>query len=247
MTPVNLLRTVGIALEEVESWRHGDVTRAGLNGTNPELRQPIPPPAPDETHLDISICLKPPPVAAPIESGEPEIPLEKWQELEARWRTILGVEANIDALCLRMDSLRAELESSLKKSLAPDERVHAMNIDVAQWNKAKSRAHFALPKARSLFIGPTGPGCAPERKKLEEIFKNHIEPHISFPEMDKVPEELDYLLKLRQLLAAQGVTVSQECQGVAAAIQGALRTLLSNAAANAAKKRSAARDKGKHF
>ncbi|MFL5338658.1 MAG: hypothetical protein ACJ8F7_00700, partial [Gemmataceae bacterium] len=160
---------------------------------------------------------------------------------------VLGVEATIDALCTRMDSLRAELESSLKKSLAPDERVHAMNIDVAQWNKAKSRAHFALPKAREFIHRANWAKGAPERKKLEEVFKNHIEPHIPFPEIDKVPEELDYLLKLRQLLAAQGVTVSQECQGVAASIQGALRTLLINAAANSAKKRSAAREKGKHF
>ncbi len=52
-----------------------------------------------------------------------------------------------------------------------------------------------------------------------------------------MPEQLDYLLKLRQLLSSQGLTVAQECEGVASTIQVALRILLSNAAANAAKKR----------
>ncbi len=237
LTPENLLRTVGITVEEVDSWRRGGATQAGMNGAIPDLRQPVLPPAPDETHLDISVSLKPPQVVAGNDSRQPEVPLEKWQDFEARWRTILGMEANIDVLCLKMDSLRVELESALKKTLAPDERVHALNNDVALWNKAKSRAHFALPKAREFIHRATWARGAPERKKLGEIFKDHIEPHIPFPEIDRVPEQLDYLLKLRQLLSSQGVTVSQECQNVLSTIQGALRTLLSNAAANAAKKR----------
>jgi len=232
-----LLKAVAIATEEVESWRLEGALHSGMNGAIPDLRQPVLPPAPDETHLVISISLKPPQVVAGNDSRQPEVPLEKWQDFETRWRTILGMEANIDVLCLKMDSLRVELESALKKTLAPDERVHALNNDVALWNKAKSRAHFALPKAREFIHRATWARGAPERKKLGEIFKDHIEPHIPFPELDRVPEQLDYLLKLRQLLSSQGVTVSQECQGVVSTIQAALRTLLSNAAANAAKKK----------
>jgi hypothetical protein len=63
--------------------------------------------------------------------------------------------------------------------------------------------------------------------------------------MDKVPEQLEYLLKDRQVLSAHGVTVYQECTSIAADIQGALRTLQSNAVANARKKMAAARAKGK--
>ncbi|MFL5341348.1 MAG: hypothetical protein ACJ8F7_14475, partial [Gemmataceae bacterium] len=86
LTAEILLRTVGVAIEEVESWRHGDVTHSGMNGANPELRQPVPPPAPEETHLNLHVGLKPPAPVAPQESREPEIPLEKWQDLEVRWR-----------------------------------------------------------------------------------------------------------------------------------------------------------------
>jgi hypothetical protein len=43
------------------------------------------------------------------------------------------------------------------------------------------------------------------------------------------------------------MTVFQECTTIYAEIQGALRTLKSNAAANALKKRDAAKPKGKPF
>src|SRR5213595_3981389 len=36
LTPENLLKAVAIPPEEVESWRHGDVSHSGVNGANPE-------------------------------------------------------------------------------------------------------------------------------------------------------------------------------------------------------------------
>jgi hypothetical protein len=65
--------------------------------------------------------------------------------------------------------------------------------------------------------------------------------------MDKLREDLENLLKDRQVLSAQGVAVSQECGRTLAEVQGALKTLQSNAAANARKKMNAARAKGKFF
>jgi hypothetical protein len=242
----NLLRAVGIATEEVESWRHeGD---CGVNGSNPDLRHLLPPPPQDVPHLNIYVSLKPPPQAvAPGESGEPEIPETKWQELEARWKAILGVEATTETLRIRMEGLRAEMEASWKKTLNSDEKLHALNADVAQWNKAKSRVHYALPKMKEFIHRVTWAMSAPERKKLEELYKNHLRPHIPFPQMDKLPVELEHLLKDRQVLSAHGATVYQECTSIFADIQGALRTLQSNAAANARKKRSAPRPKGMSF
>jgi hypothetical protein len=243
LTTENLMRAVGIPTEEVESWRHeGD---SGVNGPNPELRHPLPRPPQDVPHLNIYVRLKPPPQAvAPSESDEPEIPETKWQELEARWKAILGVEATTETLRIKMEGLRAEMEASWKKTLNSDEKLHALNADVAQWNKAKSRVHYALPKVKEFIHRVTWAMSAPERKKLEELYKNHIRPHIPFPQMEKLPVELEHLLKDRQVLSAHGATVYQECNSVSADIQGALRTLQSNAAANARKKRSAPRPKG---
>src|SRR2546421_9797781 len=52
LTTENLLKAVAIATEELESWRQGDVSHAGMNGSNPELSNPLPQPPPNVTHLD---------------------------------------------------------------------------------------------------------------------------------------------------------------------------------------------------
>jgi hypothetical protein len=248
LTVETLLKSLGIATDEVASWRCDDGADSGTAGASAELANPLPPPRPGVDHLEIHVSLKPPVADVPPgASSVPEVPPEKWQDLEARWRTILGLEANMDALRLRMGNLATELESSLKKTLTPDERVHALNADVAKWNKAKSRAHFALPKAREFIHRATWAAGTPEKKKLEDIFKNYIQPQIPFPELVQVPEQLEYLQKLRQVLSAQGMTVYQECQTVLAGIDGALRTLLSNATAIARNKRFERGLKGKHF
>jgi hypothetical protein len=146
-----------------------------------------------------------------------------------------------------MEGLLAEMEASSKKALKPDEKLHALNADVAQWNKAKIRVHYALPKAKEFIHRATWALAKPERKALGELYKTHIEPHVPFPEMDQVLHELEHLLKDRQVLSAQGVTVYQECQVISTHIQGALRTLQTNAAARARAKRDEARKKGKFF
>src|SRR5215469_10829775 len=53
LTTENLLGAVAIANEEVESWRHGDVSHFGMDGSNPELGHPLSPPPQDATYLTI--------------------------------------------------------------------------------------------------------------------------------------------------------------------------------------------------
>ncbi len=177
---------------------------------------------------------------------EQEIPLEKWQALEVVWKAILGLEASIDACRLSMDGLRAEMEAAFRKTLAVEEKLHASQADVAQWTKAKSRVHYALPKVREFIHRATWASVAPERKRLEEVVRNHVEPRNPLPEVDKVREQLEHLQKDRQVLFAQGNAVYQECRGITAEIQRAVGTLQRNAADNARRKRDAKRQKGKY-
>jgi len=65
--------------------------------------------------------------------------------------------------------------------------------------------------------------------------------------MDQVVGQLESLLKDRQVLSAHCVSVYQECKSISAELQGTLRTLQSNAAANATKKRGATGARGKSF
>jgi hypothetical protein len=182
-----------------------------------------------------------------VNSSEQEVPPEKWQALEAPWKAILGLEASIETLRLGVEGLRAEMEAAFKKSLVVEEKVHAPQGDVAQWNKAKGRIHYALPKAREFIHRATWALAVPERKRLDELFRSHIEPRIPLPQMDEVQEQLEHLQKDRQVLFAQGNSVSQECKGILAEVQRALGTLQRNAADIARKKRSTGRDKRKHF
>jgi hypothetical protein len=219
-----------------------------MEGTNPELKQALGPLLPEATHLTVHVQLKPP---APVANGDggddPDVSLKKWQALEACWRTILGLETSIETLRLNMDSLRVEMEAAFKKSLTVEEKVHALQADVAQWTKAKSRIHYALPKVREYVHRATWAQGIPERKRLEEFIANYIEPRVPFPEMDQVRQELVHLQKDRQVLFAQGSSVHQECRGILGEIQRALSTLQRNAADRARQKRSTAREKGKHL
>jgi len=238
LTLENLLRAVAIEPEQIESWRHGDVTHSHTDGSKPESRNPLSPPPPDVSQLEIFVRLQPPPEArARLEANEPEIPSVRWHDLETRWKAIIAMEASMDTLRLSMESLMGQLEAVYNKSLTMEEKTHAPRADVAQWTKAKKRVHIALPKMKDFIHRSTWAVASPERKRLEEIYKDHIQPHVTFPEMDKVLKQLEDLQKDRQILAAHGQTIYQECRGISAEVQGTLRTLQSNAATNARRKK----------
>jgi hypothetical protein len=241
LTAENLLKAVGVAAEEVESWRHEGAVPSDGGGSLADVGQPLPPPPPDVSHLSIHVRVKPPPqAAAPQQGADPEVSESKWQALEARWNNILGMETSMDTLRISMEGLQTEMEAAARKALTTEEKLHAFSADVAQWNKAKSRALYALPKMRDFIHRATWAAGTPERKQLEELYKNHIQPRVPFPQVDKLADQLENLLKDRQVLSAQGMTVYQECKSITADIQGALRTLQSNSTSNATRKRGAA-------
>ncbi len=181
------------------------------------------------------------------EIAEPGIPEETWQELEGRWKAIEGVEAAVDTLRIRLEGLRADMENLSRKTLTAEEKVHALGADMSRWNKTRSRVHYATPKVREFIHRATWAAGTPERKRLEELFKNDARPDIPLAEVDKLREELENLLKDRQVLSANGVLVRQECEGITTDMRTALRTLQSNAAARARKNAHASRGQGKFF
>jgi hypothetical protein len=239
LTLLNLLKGVAITPEEVEYWICGDASHTATENAVLELGQPLPQPAADAAHLILHVHLKPT-VQAAVSSegtGPEQRPSRWWQEIEARWKSILGLEATIDTLRLRMEGLRAELDAEAKRTLSTEEKTNALNADVAQWNKAKLRVHHVQPKVKEYIHRATWALGLPERKKLDELFQHQVRDRVPFPEMDKVPDQLDNLLKDRQVLSAHGNTVYQEGKAISAEVQGTLRTLQSNAAFNGQRKR----------
>jgi hypothetical protein len=243
LTLEDLLRAAAIPSACVDLWQVGEESHLGLGGANPELKRLLPPPSADATHLTIRIRLK----GASGEGTEGDISPEQWQALEAKWKAILGVEASIEGLRHGLDSLRVEMESEFRKSLNVEHKVHALQADVANWTRAKSRVHYALPKAREFIHRAVWALGVPERKRLEEVHRAHIEPRIPFAGLDQVRVELDHLQKDRQVLASVGAAVSQECRGILSEIRQSLSTLQRNAVENSRRKRSSAKEKGKHF
>ncbi len=245
LTTESLLKAVGIAAAEVESWRQEDATDSGAEGSDSELRHPLSPPPQDADYLILHVHLKPPAPADDDGGSILEIPESKWEDLAARWKAVLEMESGIDSMRLSMENLRNEMEASMRRTLNTDEKLNAPNADVLQWNKAKSRVHYALPKVREFIHRATWAGGAAERKRLEAIFENHIRPRIPFPEVDQAAEQMDGLFKDRQLFSAQGASVYRECKGVVADVQTALRTMQTNAAAKGVKNRGETRTGGK--
>jgi hypothetical protein len=243
----DLLKAVGITADQVEAWRFGGVAHSSRDTSALALEQPLPAPPSGTAHLEIHISLRRPAETADPERAEPPAALTKEQGLEARWSTILGVEAGIDSARIGMERLRVEMEATWKKTLSPEERLHAMRADVHLWNKSKARVPHALPKIREFVHRATWVMGTPERKKVAELFKNHAENGTPLPELDRLSEELESLLKDRQVLAAQGVSVHQECKSIVVEIQAALRTLQTHAAMNARRDRDAHRKGGKFF
>lgn len=170
-----------------------------------------------------------------------EVTPEQWQALDGLWKAILTLEANIDAVRQTASGLRGEMESAFRQTLNLEEKLHASQADVGEWNRAKSRLHFALPKVKEFIHRATWAATVPERKRLEEVVRAHLEPRVPPADVGKVREEMEHLLKARQVLFSQGTSVQQEGRSLAADTQRALGNLRRNAANNARKKKDARR------
>lgn len=246
LSVATLLDAAGLTMDAVESWRLGDDSRSGAGGEG--LEEPLPPPPPDDDQLTVYVQLKRPEQSEAVDEGAiEEVALEQWQLLDGIWSAIVSLESSIDASRLGMDGLRAEMDSAFKRPLAVEEKLNALQADVAQWTKAKSRVHHALPKVREFVHRATWAQTVAERKLLGEFVENHLRPRVPFAGVDKVRERLEHLQKERQVLLATGNAVYQECRGILGEIQRATATLQRNAAERARQKRSAGREKGKHF
>jgi hypothetical protein len=259
LTLANLLKAVPLTPEAIDSWHHGDVCHTGLDAASPEFVNLLPAPPQDVAHLEIHVRLKPPPEAAPgadgsaadvaaapeaaavADSSEAEISPAMWDDLDTRWKAILSLEASIDTLRISMESLMAEMDGALKKQLTVEEKVHALRADVSHWTKEKKRALDAMPKMKDIIHRSVWSLGAPERKRLQTLYDEHIQPHVPFPHMTEVLKELQALQKTRQVLFSLGNSVYQDARGIAGSVQGALRTLQNNAAINAKKKRDSAK------
>lgn len=245
LTIGNLLKAIGLDAEAVQSWRTANEAQIEIANYHVELLQLLPPLPKNTPQLYLHVLMKQKVSKEETTvSSDPKKVLIKWQELQARWNNILGLEVTIDTLRQRMESLRGEIESESARHMSTDEKINAMNADVAQWNKAKSRSRYVLPRIKEYIHRATWVLGTPERKNLEEIFNKDAECPGNLAELDR---ELQILLKDRQILAAQGTSCHHEGRSSCDEIRNTHQTMHRNAAANAVKKRAITRAKGKTY
>lgn len=255
-TFANLIKAMSVTREMIASWQQDGDVHEGMDG-NPEFKDLFAGLPADVDHLDVYVFLKSPLTAAPetpqltTESQPPlaaaaseaaseaEISDAQWIDYETRWKAILGLEAAIDTQRISMESLVVQMENSFKKQLSIEDKLHALRGDISNWTKAKSRIHTALPKMRDFIHRSVWAAGAPEWRKMETIFKENIEPRIPFASTFDIVSELELLQKARHILQSYGKTVYQESRAIATECENTLRTLQSNALANAKQKKSA--------
>jgi hypothetical protein len=230
LTTERLLNAVAIEPDDVEAWRLEGASDAV--DFSHDVSAPLPPPSDDRGHLLIHVRLKSTDVAESRDERERQ---ERLQDLEVRWKVLVGLESTIESMRLRMEGTRAEMEATAKRPLAAEEKLHALQADVVQLNREKNRIHYALPKAKEFIHRATWMLGAPDRKQLEESYTKFIESPATNPE----PRHLEIMIKERNLFITQGNTVLQECRSVIAGVQAAIRTLQTNAMAQARKKKPA--------
>jgi hypothetical protein len=185
--------------------------------------------SPEEPPPDSS--LNPDPCPLTPSDSELEISAAKWQDLEARWKAILGIEAAMDSIRASIEGLLLQMDASLKRTLTIEEKSYALRADISQWERAKNRVHFVLPKMREYIHRAIWALGSPERKRLGELYKAHIEPRIPSPELNEVLKQFEDLQKDRQVLCGLGKTVYQESRAISAGVHGAVSTLQNNAKA----------------
>ncbi len=245
LTIGNLLKAIGLDAEAVQSWRTTDETQNEVANYHAEILQPLPSLPSDTPQLYLHVLIKQTILSEETPASfDPKQALIKWQELQARWNTILGMEVTIDTLRQRMESLKSEIESESARAMTTDEKLNSLNADVAQWNKAKSRSRYVLPRMKEYIHRATWVLGTPERKTLEETFKKDAACPSNLAELDR---ELQILLKDRQILAAQGTTCHHEGRSSCDEMKKSHQTMHRNAAANAVKKRAITRAKGKTY
>jgi hypothetical protein len=181
-------------------------------------------------------------VSADVQRAFWRLQAKKWQEPESQWKTILGLEGNIDDLRGAIERLCAELEASLKRALTTEEKLHALAADVSEWTQARGRIQFGLPRAKDFVHRAKWAKGTPERRLLANFFKSAPGVSTAGPQINQA---LEVLRKNLQILYAQGVAISYECKSVSANVQGALGRLQSNSTARRAQKMLANRAKRK--
>lgn len=201
LTLRNLLLAAGLDPSGVAMWQLYGMAFHGLNGTNPLLDQPIPPPVMGTVPEIVVIITVPSvgflspaaPPAAPISGAQSEL----FDRLDNEWTAVLEIEKDLD----RLRKLLVDLSSRMKilnRDLSSDERLYSSREDKQDWQDARRFLRDSENKLRACVkefdIGD--PSSAGYRRALEQMYSQFVAPRVPFPGIEQVLGQFEAHRKL---------------------------------------------------
>jgi hypothetical protein len=184
-----ILELTGIDARLVLSWAVQGQSFPGLQGTNPLLQEPLPPPRPgiDPSVIVIvaaPVPLSPPiapiPVAAPAPPAAPPPSTDHnsgslFAAIESDWNAIRQLEAQLAGQRKQLNGLFARLQS-LNRDMTPEEKRAADNQDNREWQDVRRWLRDTIAVAsraiRAYDIGVTS--AAGNRNRFEDFYTNFV-------------------------------------------------------------------------
>lgn len=163
--------------------------------------------------------------------------------IESEWQSCITLERQLAGVRKKVTGLLSKIQG-LDRELSPEERLHADNADVKDWQEArrwlKDVSNRANRYVKEHDIGVTS--MAGRRKSFEETYRTVIEPKRPVAGLDNMLREFDsYRKSLNTLLNNMNnayQTASQEGERRATRVLGRIRAKARNAKSTVSRKRT---------
>lgn len=209
LTLRRLLHAAGVNAAAVAGWSLYGISQHGMQGMNPALDYPIPPPAPgvDSTLVVMlnPVPLPPPvpvpaPVAAPVQASPPGADAA-YSRIEADWNASLQLEKQLTVARKKLSSTLVRV-NSLNRDLSADERRSADNRDNADWQDARRWLRDVATRLsrylKDYDIGFTS--AAGQRNLFESTYQQYIAPRLPFDGLEQMQRDFETYRKTLQTL-----------------------------------------------
>ncbi len=208
LTIRKLLQSLALSPAELLQWsQHGSVYDA-LQGTAPNLDQPLAGPVPDADgtiYLSMAapspVAYQPPAAAAPLPADAASIHGDIFENIDSEWKAIEKTERDL-GLCRRKLSDILSRLNTLNRDLTHDELMHADNADKTAWQDARRwLRETAVRVSRNLKDCDVGDATnVVKRQWMEQTYEQYITQRQYFDGIHQAHREFEGYRKMVQTL-----------------------------------------------
>ncbi|MFQ5730462.1 MAG: hypothetical protein ACE5KM_00770 [Planctomycetaceae bacterium] len=212
LTMRNLLHSAGVDAATVSAWHLYGTACDGVEGTNPVLDQPVPPPPPGvDPNIAVVMANRPAPAVVPaanpaVVGGPASTPAAGvppaaalYERIEVDWQASQTLESQLTSLRRQLADLHGRL-NALNRDLSPEERLHGERKDKSDWLIARRWLRdFALRISRCIKMQDIGDATyAGRRAWFEDTYNQRVAPRLPVDELEQTQREYEGYRKLVQ-------------------------------------------------